>query len=63
MKRKLLSILLAFCLLLACVPVLTPAAAAAPLEPVGLECSLPYGDTISAGIRITAWASERRGMR
>lgn len=49
MKKKLLSILLAVCLLLGFVPGLTPAAAAAEPEPVALEYTLPYGDTISAG--------------
>lgn len=48
MNKKLLSILLVFCLLLGCVPAL-PAAAAASPEPVGLDYSLPFGDTISAG--------------
>ena len=49
MNKKRLSILLAFCLLLGCVPVLTPVAVAAASEPVGLDYSLPFGNTISAG--------------
>lgn len=49
MKKKMLSILLVSCLLLGCVPTLTPPAAAAEPEPVGLGYSLPFGDTISAG--------------
>lgn len=49
MRKKLLAILLAICLLLGCSPALAPAAVAASPEPVGLDYSLPFGDTISVG--------------
>lgn len=49
MKKKLLSILLAFCLLLGCVPALAIPASAAEAVPVPVLYSLTFGDTISAG--------------